>query len=151
MSDYADILSQSWDEIPEAKTLPQGSYLLRARSASYQPAKDVDKSPAVLFVYSAKEAMEDVDADEIAKLGDNYDIGANKIFSRFFVADKSDWDNVRKHIAKHGVDLKGLTIEESLKAVKGREVIAFLGQRSFTTNAGEAKEENVPSNFTPVE
>lgn len=150
MADYEDILSKSWDEIPEVQTLPVGSWLLRARNASYQAPKSADASPAVLFVYTAKEPMEDVDSEELSKLGDNYDISANRIFSRFFVQDAADWDNVRKHLAKHGIDTKGQSIEESLKQVKGREVIAYLGQRSFTTNAGETKEENTPSNFVPV-
>lgn len=150
MSDYADILSKSWDEIPETQVLPTGSYLLRARSASYQASKSEEGSPAVLFVYSAKEPMEDVDNEEFEKLGENYDIGANRIFSRFYVNDTADWDNVRKHLAKHGIDTKGQSIEESLKQVKGRDVVAFLGQRTFTTNAGETKTENNPSNFVAV-
>lgn len=151
MADYADILTKSWDEIPEVKTLPNGSYLLRGRNASYQPAKNEDQSPAVLFVYTAKEAMDDVDAEDLEKLGDNYDLGANRVFQRFFVADGADWDNVRKHLSKHGIDAKGKSIQDSLKEFKGKEVVAYLSSRTFKTNAGEDKEENVASNFTVAE
>lgn len=151
MSDYADILKQSWDELPELVPLPQGSWLLRARGASYQPAKDADKSPTVTFIYSAKEPMDDVSQEELEALGSNYDVSSNRIFARFFVSDGADWDAVRKHLAKHGVEVKGKTIEESLKAIKGTEVIAYLGQRTYTNNAGQDVVENNPSNFTAVE
>lgn len=148
--DYEDILNQSWESIPVVQTLPDGSYLLKGRSAKYQPAKNEDGSPAVLFVYTPKEAMDDVSADELAKLGDNYDVGANRIFSKFFVNDGADWDKVRKHLVKHGIEATG-SIEDSLKAFKGTEVVAFIGTRSFTNNAGETQVENQATNFTKVE
>jgi hypothetical protein len=150
MSDnYEDILNRSWDEIPEVQALPVGSYLLRARNASYQPAKDADKSPVVLFVYQVKEPMDDVDTAELAALGDNYDIGENKIFHRMYVDDNAAWDAVRQHLAKHGIS--GGTIAESLKAFKGQEVIAYLSQRQYTDAAGEQKVQNNAGPFAAVE
>lgn len=148
--DYADILNTSWDNIPEVQVLPEGSWLLRGRNATYQAAKSADGSPVVLFVYQAKEPMDDVDAAQLAALGDNYDIAANRIFFRFYINDNSSWDGVRKHLAKHGVDPKG-TVKESLDAFKGTEVIAYLSKRSYKTNAGEDAESNEPSQFAKVE
>ena len=149
MSDYADIVQQSWDEIPEVKVLPAGSWLLRGRNATYQPAKG-EGSPSVLFVYGVKEPMDDVDNAELAKLGTDYDVEANKIFTRFFIGDNSDWDKVRKHLEKHGVTTKGQSISDSLKGFQGSQVIAYVDQRSFTNNAGQPQVENTASNFTPV-
>lgn len=149
--DYTDILKQSWDEIPEAKALPVGSYLLKARNASYQASKDADKNPVVLFVYAPKEAMDDVDADALSALGENYEIADNRIFKRFYIETNADWDQVRKHIVKHGVDLTGKTIEEGLKAVAGTEVIAWLDQSVYTDKAtGEPKTSNDPKEFATV-
>lgn len=151
MSDYKEILSKSWDEIPEAKALPVGSYLLKARNASFQPPKG-DNSPMVMFVYAPKEAMDDVNTDALAALGDNYDIADNRVFKTFFIETNADWDAVRKHIVKHGVDLKGKSLEEGLAAIKGTEVIAYLDQKTFTSKqTGELVTNNDPKEFVPVE
>lgn len=147
--DYASILKKSWDEIPPVKVLPTGSWLLRGQNATYQEGKG-DNSPTVLFVYKAKEPMDDVSSEEMDALGDNYDVSANRIFVRFFISDNSDWDKVRKHLAKHGIDAKG-EIGDSLKAFKGSEVVAYLGTRTYTDNAGEEHEDNTASSFTPLE
>jgi hypothetical protein len=149
MADYADILNKSWDEIPEVVPVPKGSYLLKGQNATFQPAKGEDGSPSVLFVYRVKEPMDDVDTGELAALGDNYDLEANRIFTRFWINDGSDWDKVRKHLTKHGVPLKG-NIADSLKEFKGAEVVAFVDQRNFTDNAGQSQTENTAANFTPV-
>lgn len=151
MADFEDILNQSWDEIPTAKTLPDGSYRLRGRNASYQPAKSAEQNPSVLFVYTVKEPMDDVDADELKKLGGDYDFATNRIFFRMWVEDATDWDNVRKHLAKHGIETAGRAVNESLKAFKGTEVNAYLKQRTFTNNAGEQQIDNNPTQFAAVE
>lgn len=148
---YEDILNQSWDNIQEAAVLPVGSYLLRARNASFQPSKDADKSSTVLFVYSPKEPMDDVDSNELAALGADYDISENRIFARFYVETAADWNSVREHLKKHGIDPAGKSIADSLKAVKGTEVIAYLGQRQFQNAAGEQKVDNNPTQFAAVE
>lgn len=151
MADYADILKQQWDNIPKVQVLPVGSYLLKVRKATYQPASSEDKSPRVMFVYGVKEPMDDVDSSELKSLGDNYDLSGNAVFANFFVSTKADWDKVRNHIAKHGVETSGSSIEESLEAVKGAEVIAYLNQRTYKTNAGEDATDNNPTNFAKVE
>ena len=149
MADYEAILNKSWDEIPPVKVLPTGSWLLRGQNATYQEGKG-DNSPSVLFVYKAKEPMEDVSTDDMDALGPEYDVSANRIFVRFFISDNADWDKVRKHLAKHGVDVH-TSISDSLKAFKGTEVVAYLGTRTYTDNAGEEQEDNTASSFTPVE
>lgn len=149
MTDYADIVNKSWDAIPPVEILPVGSWLLRGQNATYQASKG-ESSPSVLFVYKVKEPMEDVDSEKLAALGDNYDVESNKIFTRFWIGDNSDWDKVRKHLAKHGVDTAGKSISDSLKEFKGTEVVAYLDQRTYTNNAGETQEDNVASNFTPL-
>lgn len=148
--DYADITNKQWDDIPEVQLLPSGSWRLRVRNASYQAAKNADQSPSVMIVYTPKEPMDDVDGEELAKLGSNYDVSANRIFTRFFVSDASDWDRVRKHVVKHGVEVKG-SIGDTLKALSGHDVVAYVGRRTFTNNAGELQESNEAQNFASVE
>lgn len=150
MSDYADIADLSWDEIQKPETLPVGTYLLRLRNAVFQPSKAEDKSPTVMFVYAVKEPMEDVKAEELAALGPEYDIGENKIFYRIYIEDGASWDQVRKHLSKHGVEVKG-GVQESLKQAKGSEVLAYLDQKQFKNAAGEMVTGNNPTEFAPVE
>lgn len=148
---YEAILDKAWDEIPESKVLPTGSWLLKCRNAVYQPAKSADKSPSVLFVYAAKEPMDDVSDEELAELGDGYDVSDNRIFTRFWIETNRDWDSVRNHIKKHGVEVEGTSIKDSLAAVKGHEVVAVLGTRTYEDATGEMKVDNTTSMFAPVE
>lgn len=151
MSDYADILQGSWDNIPEVATLPDGSWLLKGRNATFQAPRDADKSPVVLFVYEPKEPMDDVDAEELEKLGGDYDFSSNRIFVRFYVETNADWDRIRAHLLKHKIDPKGKSIEETLKAVRGAEVIAHLKTETYQNNAGDMVTQNKADGFLPVE
>lgn len=152
-ANYADILDQSWDNIPETQTLPTGSWKLKLNSAKFMP--ETEKASArVLFVYKAIEPMDDVNEEALLKLekdGNKYDYGQNRIFVTFWVSDGADWQNVRKQLQKHGDDvLAGKTITESFVAARGREVIAYLDQRNYKNNAGEDVVENTASQFVSV-
>ena len=147
---YSDILNTQWDDIPEPKVLPDGSYLLKLRNASYQPAKG-EGDPTVMFAYKVVEPMDDVPQDENDKLGNDYDYDLNTIFSRFWISNTADWAKVRKHLEKHGVDVSGKTPTEALKDARGSEVVAFLQQRSYTNNSGQDVTENQPTNFSEVQ
>lgn len=150
--EYADVLSTSWSDMPEPKLLPDGSWRLRANGASYQPAKDDDGSPSVLFVYRPMEPMEDVDLGELEKLGDGYDPQMNRIFKRFYINDASDWKRVKDHVVKHGVQINPAeSIGETLKAVRNKDIIGYVTSKSFQTNDGTPREENDVQTFAPIE
>ena len=150
MPDYENILKESWDNIPVPVTLPIGTWRMKGQNAAYLPAKAADQNPTVLFVYAPMEPLDDVDVEALEELGE-YDFSSNRIFMKFWMETGRDWDDVRKHLHKHGIDTTGRTIEESLKLFKGTEIYAYLGVRTYTDNAGEAKEDNSPSNFAPVD
>lgn len=150
MSDYADIADLSWDNIQEPKVLPVGTYLLKLRNAKFQPSKDADKSPLVMFVYQAKEPMDDVKSEELDELGKDYDVTENKIFFRIYIEDGSSWDQVRKHLLKHGIEVTG-SVEETLKKAKGSEVLAYLEQQTFTRKDKSIGVSNNPTEFAPVD
>lgn len=147
---YADIANQSWDDIPEPQFLPNGSYRLALRNISYKPAEG-EKNGRVLFFYTAKEPMDDVEVKELEALGENYDIEENDVVFTIWIEKKKDWDKVRKHLALHGVATAGRDMVETLKGAKGAEVMAYLTKTSFTKNDGTVVEQNVPSAFAPVE
>jgi hypothetical protein len=148
MPDYESILQTQWDEIPTVKTLPDGTYLLTGRAARFQKPKSDDQDPSVLFIYGVNQSLDDVDVGALDALGDDYDLGINRIYTRVYLENKSDWDKVRKHIAKHaGADLSG-TLEEGLASVEGSEVTAVLGTRTYTDKSGDLQVENEAGSFT---
>jgi hypothetical protein len=148
--DYVDILNKSWDDIPEPKMVPVGSFRLKGVNAKYMEAKDGDKNDALLFVYAPMEPQADVDPEELEELGD-YDISQNRVFARFWLETANDWDGVRRHLAKHGIESGGRTIKETLAAFKGSEVIAYLDHRTFVNSVGETQIESDPKQFAPVD
>ncbi len=149
--DYEDILNRSWDEIPEPQVLPVASWRLKNRGASFVESKAAGVSDRVMFIYNAMEPLPDVDADALAALGD-YDITQNRMFFNIWIESYADWDKVRKHIAKHGIEpIPGETPNETFKRMKGSEVIAWLDQRSFESKSGDMVETNDPTQFAKVE
>lgn len=148
--DYEDILNMSWDEIPEEKALPVGSWRLRGRNSAHLAAKG-DTSERVLFVYTAQEPLDDVDEEALGALGPDYEFSENQIFATFWCERKADWRKVEAHLQKHGIETEGQNVGESLKEFGGQEVIAYLNQKTFTNNMGELETKNEPSGFQEVD
>lgn len=148
---YDDLMNMSWDEIPDTKVLPVGTWRLRGKSVSYKEAKDGDSNPYFMFVYTPQEPGEDVDADDLMELGADYVLSNNKVFFRMWVEGPSDMKAVMRHLAKHGIDVESGNIGDSLKAFKGTEVMAELTQRTFTDNSGDERVENDAQKFAAVE
>jgi hypothetical protein len=100
MSDYEELANLSWDDVPEIKLLPTGTWKLRGQSATLQPAKSEGGSPSVLFTYVPVEPMADVDDDELAELhnGGEYDYSLNRIFVRMWISDGRDRFTVKNHV-----------------------------------------------------
>lgn len=146
---YADILKRQWSDVPKVKVLPTGTYRLKGKNATYQKAKG-EGNPSFLFVYEPKQPMDDVDEAQLAELGANYDLANNRVFVRFWYETSRDLDAIRDHLAKHGIDVENTSIEDSMKAFKGSEVMAYLDRKTFTDNAGEQKEDNEAKTFAPV-
>lgn len=149
-TDYSDILKRTKEDIPQQKNLPVGTWRLRCTNAVYNPPKG-DSKPTVLFVYEARQAMDDVAPEEISALGEDYDIGEKQIFHRIWIERASDFNRVVSHLEKHGVDCGSQPLEDAITAAKGSEVIAYLELDSFKTRAGDEITDNKPSQFTPVE
>lgn len=149
---YEEILKGSWDDLPEVKLLPAGSYRWVCRSAKFSPPKSEGSSPNVMFVCNAQEAMDDVSDDALAELGEEYDITANTVFHRIWLERDTDWQKVKQTITAMGVDLDGKSLEEGLKAMKNVEFIAYTTQQTFTNKkTGVSRTENVLQGFKSVE
>lgn len=150
-SKFADIAEQQWNDIPEPKLLPEGTYLLRGTNVSYFPAdKENDKSARVVFFYETKEAMDDVPESKLKELGEGYDFANNDIAQQFFINRAKDWDRVRKHLSAHGIDVDGKTMPETFEEFRGTEVLAHLVQDEYVNHAGVPITQNKPTLFEKV-
>lgn len=148
---YSDILNRSWDDIPQPKLLPEGTWLLKLRNVSYFPANEESNQPErVAFFFEAKEPMDDVDAQELSALGDGYNYAINDITKQFSIFRPAAWNDVRKLLALLGVDTKGKDQATTFKDAKGAEVLGYLRQNTFQTRAGETRTDNVPEMFEKV-
>lgn len=151
MNEYDELYNRTWADIPEPKTLPEGSWVLKATSAARKNNEDNDKmGPTVNVVFSVVEPMNDVDTGELDALGDNYDVTGNKIFHKFFLRDGGS-ENVRKFLKNLGIYDETLTPDENLKLVKGQQVVAFLGQRPYKDRDGNERVDNVIKAFSVAE
>lgn len=145
---YSDILNRSWDDIPQPKLLPEGSWLLKVRNVSYFPANEDKNQPErVAFFFAAKEPMDDVDQQELTALGDGYDYAINDVVKQFTIFRPKDWNAVRDLLGLLGVDPKGASQADTFKEAKNQEVIGYLTIRNYTTKAGESKSDNDVSSF----
>lgn len=158
VADYGDILDTVWDDIPEDKLLPTGSWLLKGRNAAYvAPSEKSDGSVIngkVLFFYTPKSPQEGVDAGELEDLGPEYDVTENQVTYTIWVEFNRDWDKVRKHLALHGVTVEGQPIKKSLKDFKGTEVVAHVDVGTFDRKSNgliEKVTQNVATDFRAVE
>lgn len=147
---YADITKLSWDNIPEVKLLPDGSYRLRGRNASFLAAKEEGQNARVLFFLVPQEPMDDVDASELEALGADYDITSNQVVHTIWIERPQDWNKVKAFLTLAGVDVTKQSIAESLKEFKNSELYAHLTSRTFKDKNDESREENVASQFQKV-
>lgn len=147
MSNYEEILSRSWDDLPEDKVLPEGSWILRGRNATFQKSEGKG-GDRFLFIYQVQEAMDDVDEKALSSLG-NYDVKDKQVFFTMFVQRPNDWKALRAHLAKHGIDVTG-NIQQSLQAFPGTDVVAYLGTKTFTTKGGDVVTDNDPTQFSAL-
>jgi len=149
-----EVLKRQWSDAPHEELLPNGNYLLRGRNATYRPSSNADNSDQILFAYGVKEPMSDVDDEELAAIGypNDYDVGQNEIFYRLWFDPQKgrDWDNLKAHLVKHGIDPKG-NLEDSLKQFKGTEIVGTIEQRTYTDKAGQVHPVNDAVGFSPVE
>lgn len=151
MSDYIDIANTSWDEIPEKVLLPEGTWRLKLRSASFKEPKTENGKATVTFVYEPTMAMDDVDDEKLRAMGEDYDLGNNPIFYTIWLERQTDWHKVKDHINKHGVEASG-NIQATFKSLRGREVLAFIGTRRFTPAGTDVVVETEDvSQFAPVD
>lgn len=152
--DYDDLVNRTWEDIPEPQLLPGGLWLNTGRNAGFMKPREEGQSAKVVFFYKPKEAIQ-VNEEDLAELGDDYDLSINDLTYTIYIESAADWDKVRKHMALHGVTMSGPLFDENGKLAlnkkfKGAEVVAEVGQRSYDNDAGETIWQNTMAKFAKV-
>ena len=150
MTDYNEMLNRSWDEIPETRTLPVGSWLLEGRNIVYMEKSGTTNARALLF-YKPLEPMTDVNVKELEALGKDYDLSNNDVVATFWLERNKDWEALREHLELHGINTKGKPQIETFKAFKGSKIVSYLDVKNFKTKTGAMKEDNEPVSFARFE
>ena|SRR6478609_8183408 len=151
--DYDDLYNVTWENIPEAVTLPDGGYLLKGANMAFIKPKEEGKGGKVLFTYKAKEPVS-VDQDALDDLPQGYDLDINDLNFTIWIESASDWNKVRDHLSLHGVETAGpLFVNGKLAAAKdfkGSEVVAQVSTSFYKNNAGETIPQNNLKQFQRV-
>lgn len=153
---YEAIAETSWDDIPEPRVLPKGTWKLKGKNAKRMPGGE-GSNPYVLFFYKPVEPMSDVDDADLDALGKDYDFNINDLSFRIYTETSADFKKVEKFLAKHGIvpakseeTGKAEGIDATLKKFKGAEVLSVLGKRTFKDNTGELRTDNTLTAFASV-
>lgn len=151
--DYTDLLSRSWDEMPDPVLLPVGRWEFECKGVSHKEGQG-DNSPNFMFVYVPKRPTDDVDEEVLEALaesqGGELDYSGNRIFKRMYYSDGNELRRVRDHMLKHqGFRMPAGSIQDHIDnpkvlsaALNGTTVLAYMEQRAYTTTEGEAREVN---------
>jgi hypothetical protein len=139
---YQSILNRQWEDVQDEKTLPSGTFRLKCRSAMFKEAREEGQKDFFQFIHQVEAPTDDVDVSQLEELGENYDLHINRVFTKVFYETDADMRSVKAILKAHGVEPKG-SIPETLKAMKGREALGFLGVDNYTDNAGQARTKNV--------
>ena len=116
----------------------------------------LDAIMVVKFFYSAAEPTDEVDEEELAELGEDYNFADSDVapYTVFVERPADIQKRVFPHIRKHGIEVVPTdNLETILKGCRkaNAQVFAWLSQNSYTTKDGETVEETAPSNFLSVE
>lgn len=160
MSDsYEDILNMTWEDVPDAVTLPVGPYKVKGKFLSFKQAADEGQNDRFSLTFVVQGPLEGVDEDALAELGDDYDYSANQVEKTLWIDSKASWGDVRKTLLNVGVEPSGNIFEPDGKINKGLqrsfrnvEIGAHLGERTYPDKeTGEMKSVNTLSKFIALD
>lgn len=145
LGDFESILNRSMDEVQEPGLYPTGTWLVRNVGGLVR--RDDKGREIVILTYVAVEPQDDVDPDELAAAGNSFE--GNKLWYRRIIETNDDAFKLKKFIAMHGVEIKGKSYEEGIRELRGREIFAYVGTRTYERQ-GDMVVENTLMQFAPV-
>lgn len=145
------LMDADYANLPEVlETIPTGTWKFRAKNGFYKEASGDQKAKAGIFLIPV-EPYSDVDPEELAAAGEGYDYTNNQIVFSRQLENLRDLQQFLQIVKAFGVDLNDYTPRNAIKTgVKGKEVVASVGKRSYEGRMGHVTE-NTVSNFVAVD
>lgn len=158
MSDsYEDIMNMTWEDIPEAVTLPVGPYKVKGKFLSYRAAQDEGQNDRFSLTFSVEAPLDGVDEDALAQLGDDYDFSVNQVEKTLWIDSRASWAEVARTLRTVGIEPAGAIFEQDGKvskqlqrAFRGVEIGAHIGERTYEKD-GEMRTTNTLSKFISLD
>ncbi len=158
MSDsYEDILNMSWEDVPEAVTLPVGPYRLKGKFLSYRAAQDEGQNDRFSLSFNVTQPLDGVDEDALSQLGEDYDFAANQVEKTIWIESRASWGEVVKAFKTMGIEPSGPIFEQDGKVSKalqrqfrGVEIGGHLGERTYEKD-GEMRTTNTLQKFVALD
>lgn len=146
------LMDTDYENLPEVmETIPTGTWRLRAKNGFYKEANGDQKAKAGIFIIPV-EPYSDVDPEALAAAGDDYDFTNNQIVFSRNIENLRDLQEFLKVVKAFGVDLVGHSPRNAItKAIRGKEAVASVGTRSYTSQTRGQVTENTVSNFVAVD
>lgn len=136
---------------PIMETIPTGTWKLRAKNGFYKEASDDQDAKAGIFIIPV-EPYSDVDPEALEAAGEGYDFTNNQIVFSRQIKNLRDLREFLQVVQAFGVDLDGYTPREAIKrGLKGKEVVASVGTKTYESKTRGTVTENTLSNFVPVD
>lgn len=156
LENYEDIMGATATDVHEPSLYPEGPWTLRNVGFSATDVEDRDGNPQKLLNlrYEGFEAGPEVDPEEVEKGGfEGKTIWVRRYISKPLAKASRDGTLARfiKFARLHGIDTEELNIEAMCKALKGQQIQAQIGTRSYTTREGDAAIDNTATDFSSIE
>jgi hypothetical protein len=160
-SSYEDLMTAGYDNIPDARLLPDGHWRVKVVGLNFRPGNE--NVPANINVtYEPVAPGDDVNAEALAELGD-YDTSQNRVYKRLFCSNVGELRRVVQHFKKHAgfepaagtpvldKDGDGDKVNDAFKkAARGAEVTAMMATRSYVNKDGDTVTENDLVSFSEI-
>lgn len=152
MSEFDDILSTSFDDLPPEVATPKGTWRLKCRGVGFVPAKEEGQSPKILLTHTPVEPMDNVSESELQACAEaGVDPKDNEITTSLFMSKPKDWHRLKRIMEAHGVEVSDYSNKrKAIEALKGRDVLANVSRRTYTSG-GEERSEDAASGWATVD
>lgn len=149
---YAEVLNRAWDDIPQPKNLPDGSWLLRLKNVGFFAGdKEKETYDRVTFFVEPREAMDDVRPEDITALGEDYDLSNSDFPVQVTIFRDRDWQKVLKILGFFNVKPeKGESQIDTFKRATGAEAIGYVTTRRYQNKQGIEEEVNDVTGWASV-
>jgi len=130
MVDFTSLLDKRADEVEAPALLPEGSYIMTI--TQYRTGESAQKkTPYVEFDLKINEALDDVDAEELAKVKN---LTEKTLKTQFFLVEDALF-RLKEFCVKAGLPVEGRSFSEILSEIAGSQIKGIVTHRVNPNNA----------------